>query len=404
MKYPILFRTVAAIVLLGDATHLVTAFHPHAKPTNACGKSLFLGRPMASSSSLQARKTQTCESTRTFDPLHLASDESSLLRPLATTTPASVPLEKEPSNPLDRAGWAAATALVPLTVGAQQAVAATVGISQGYLNPANFQPVCATSDGFYRFLQTSVRAIVGPESFVEYGPLIAGGLLRVRLELCVVESFFQEAVGPFIAQNGISWILPWHETVETFLAGAIFSLATTFILIGSTKIIMVVVTYTDVLIGLPCRIFGGFAFDRASGKPVTLDLGFGPFKKRFIGPPEPKEGEAPLGKDISKADPASLVVILLSGAVRVTGQALGVSLWQSRGNNRYTKTALLFCASLVDDFFLSSVHFFSKHTGTQLVREVLEAIDSFVGRYLVLLATFYLAIKFVHFKIFPDFP
>jgi hypothetical protein len=319
-----LFRTVAAVVLLGNACHLVTAFHLHARPTNICGRSLFLGRPIFSSSSLQARKTQTCTDTRTFDPLNLAaSDELSLLRPLASTTTTTS--SKESSNPLDRAGWAAATALIPLTVGAQQALAAS-DISQGYLNPANFQPVCATSDGFYRFLQTSVRTIVGPESFVEYGPLIAGGLLRVRLELCVVESFFQEAVGPFIAQNGVSWILPWHETVETFLAGAIFSLATTFILIGSTKIIMVVVTYTDILVGLPFRLLGGFAFDRASGKPVTLDLGFGPFKKRIIGPPEPKEGETPFSwKDIGKADPVSLVVILLSGAVRVTGQAVGVS-------------------------------------------------------------------------------
>jgi hypothetical protein len=325
MNYPTLFRTVAAVVLLGDATHVVKAFHPHARHSAACGRSLFLGRPIASSTSLQVRKTQTCTGTRTFDPLNLASEESSLLRPLATTaTSSSVPLEKESSNLLDRAGWAAATALIPITVGAQQALAAS-DISEGFMNPANFQPVCATSDGFYRFLQTSVRAIVGPESFVEYGPLIAGGLLRVRLELCVVESFFQEAVGPFIQQNGVSWILPWHETVETFLAGAIFSLATTFILIGSTKIIMVVVTYTDILVGLPFRLLGGFAYDRALGKPVTLDLGFGPFKKRFVGPPEPKEGEAPLGKDISKADPASLVVILLSGAVRITGQGVGVS-------------------------------------------------------------------------------
>ena len=74
---------------------------------------------------------------------------------------------------------------------------------------------------------------MGPENFSEYGPLIAGGLLRIRLELCVVESFFNEAVGPFIQQNGLNWILPLHETVETFLAGVVFSLATTFILVGS---------------------------------------------------------------------------------------------------------------------------------------------------------------------------
>ena len=42
----------------------------------------------------------------------------------------------------------------------------------------------------------------------------------------MVESFFNEAVGPFIKENGLSWILPLHETVETFLAGTIFALAT----------------------------------------------------------------------------------------------------------------------------------------------------------------------------------
>jgi hypothetical protein len=374
-----LLQTVAAVVLLGDATHLVTAFHPNARRSASCGKkSLFLGRPMASSSSLQARKTQTCTETRTFDPMNLANEETSLLRPLATTTKtkttetSSMPLEKkESSNPLDRAGWAAASALIPMTVGAQNALAVS-GISQGSMNPANFQPVCPTSDGFYRFLQTSLRAIVGPESFVEYGPLIAGGLLRVRLELCVVESFFQEAVGPFIAQNGVSWILPWHETVETFLAGAIFSLATTFILIGSTKIIMVVVTYTDILVGLPFRLLGGFAYDRALGKPVTLDLGFGPFKKRFIGPPEPGEGEAPLGiTDISKADPVSLVVILVSGAVRITGQTVGVSCYGVLVSGKVQAAAtivihqlLCSCSSVSHSptipFLLASV-FHSKH-------------------------------------------
>merc|ERR1719159_2021345 len=86
-------------------------------------------------------------------------------------------------------------------------------VDMSKLTPQNFQPVCPASDGLYRFLQITTESVVGKESFVEYGPLIAGGLLRVRLELCVVESFFNEAVGPFIQQNGVSWILPLHETV-----------------------------------------------------------------------------------------------------------------------------------------------------------------------------------------------
>ena len=79
----------------------------------------------------------------------------------------------------------------------------------------------------------------------------------MRLELCVVESFFYEAIIPFIKENGLSWILPLHETVETFLAGTIFAIASNFILIGSTKIITVIFTYADVFFGLPLRIVGG---------------------------------------------------------------------------------------------------------------------------------------------------
>jgi hypothetical protein len=64
-----------------------------------------------------------------------------------------------------------------------------VPISTGDFNPANFRPVCPASDGVYRFAQSATQNLVGPDNFVEYGPLIAGGLLRIRLELCVVESF-----------------------------------------------------------------------------------------------------------------------------------------------------------------------------------------------------------------------
>ena len=189
------------------------------------------------------------------------------------------------------------------------------------LTVENFQPVCSVSDNVYRVLQQTVAATVGPEKFVEYGPLIAGGLLRVRLELCVVESFISEAVVPFIRDNGVSWILPIHETVETFLAGAIFALATTFILIGSTKLVTVLVTYTDFVFGLPSRLFGGFIFDRAQGKPVTLDIGIGPLQTRVIGPPKDKELPALKVEEIS---PLAWLVLLMSGTVNYFGKTLQV--------------------------------------------------------------------------------
>lgn len=231
------------------------------------------------------------------------------------------------------------------------------------LTPSTFQPVCPASDGFYRFLQGTTVSVVGRENFVEYGPLIAGGLLRVRLELCVVESFFNEAVGPFIEQNGVSWVLPIHETVETFLAGTIFALASTFILVGSTKLVTVLVTYADVFLGLPLRLLGGFAFDRARGKPITFDVGLGPFQTRILGPPKDQDEKEMTSFDLGTAEsPLNLAAAVASGGFKAVGE------------------------------------------GSKLLREVMESLDLFVGRYLVLIATGYIGLKFLHFKVFPDFP
>ena len=198
-------------------------------------------------------------------------------------------------------------------------------LSSGSFDPSTFVPVCPASDGLYRVFQGSAKTIVGAENFQEYGPLIASGLLRVRLELCVVESFFNEAVGPFIRQNGLSWVLPVHETVETFLAGTVFALATTFILVGSTKILTVILTYADFLVGGPLRLFGGFAFDRARGKPVVLDIGLGPFKTRVIGPKDvvvDKDDEWSV--DFSDVGPGDLAVLVISGTAKVLGTIIKV--------------------------------------------------------------------------------
>jgi len=301
---------------------------------------------------LDARRTLVKERS---DPLGLAEEHEVHESGMVHDTKPSSRNQAATALAASTAIWAASV----------QNAAADINLKSfntGNLTPETFQPVCSASDGFYRVLQQTASSLVGPEKFVEYGPLIASGLLRVRLELCVVESFFNEAVGPFIRDNGLSWVLPIHETVETFLAGGIFALATTFILIGSTKLVTVIVTYTDFLLGLPSRLIGGFAFDRARGKPVTLDIGFGPFKTRVIGPPAPKEGEEEPKFNFFEASIPAMVVLVLSGALNVFGKALG------------------------------------------LIREFLEAVDSFVGRYLVLFASFYLIIKFLHFKVFADFP
>jgi hypothetical protein len=121
--------------------------------------------------------------------------------------------------------------------------------------------------------------------------------------------------------------------VETFLAGTIFALATTFILVGSTKLIQIIAFYGDLLVGGPCRLLGGFFFDRARGEPVTLDVSFfGFFKTRLVGPPvDFKEEEIKKASgqkqlvDFDKVKPAEIPLLVLSGGVKLVGEASRVS-------------------------------------------------------------------------------
>jgi len=264
--------------------------------------------PPLSRSSLHARRTLIKE--RSFDPLGIAEEEYIERRPT---------LAVEDAGKLLLGTTSIATGLTALST--DVAVAATgPAFKLDATNPADFQPVCPASDGLYRFLQQSTVSIVGKESFNEYSPLIAGGLLRIRLEICVVESFFNEAVGPFIKDNGVSWILPLHETVETFLAGTIFAFATSFILIGSSKIISVLAAYVDFLVGFPARLFGGFLYDRAAGKKVTLDIGAGSWKTRLVGPPD-EENDVGF---FSVSFPQQIFMVFFA-VLKFGGQVVGVS-------------------------------------------------------------------------------
>jgi hypothetical protein len=336
-------------------------------PTSASSKSSFIRSRERSNNSLLSMQKDTDDAQKSFDPLNAANEfyMDWMHEDRHRHTNGNGRLASKNYLPLGASAALLSAALVVPTA-ADAFSKPNVAISTGEFNPANFRPVCPASDGVYRFAQTTTQNLVGSDNFVEYGPLIAGGLLRIRLELCVVESFFNEAVGPFIEREGVKWILPLHETVETFLAGTIFALASTFILVGSTKIVSVLVTYADLFLGAPCRWFGGFAFDRARGKPVTLDIGFGPFKTRVVGPGDAKEvkKDETLAEilDFKSVESKFIPVVIVTGVVKATGET------------------------------------------SKFARDVFEAIDLFVGRYLTLLASGYIGIKFIHFKVFPDFP
>jgi len=138
-------------------------------------------------------------------------------------------------------------------------------LSNPSLDPSMFVPVCQFSDGFYRTAQGLVYKAAGKATYQEYSPLIAGSLLRVRLEFCVLESFVYESILPFVKARGLSWVFPLKETLETFVAGTVFAVATNLVLIGSTKIITIVVSYVDFFVGWPLRLVFGFTADRLKG-------------------------------------------------------------------------------------------------------------------------------------------
>mmetsp|Transcript_20530 Transcript_20530/g.50369 ORF Transcript_20530/g.50369 Transcript_20530/m.50369 type:complete len:366 (+) Transcript_20530:186-1283(+) len=357
--------TTAALFLLAitDWSQNILAFTPSARMATGWSRTRQSNqqRGALSNIKLNAKKTQLLEKEETetlsendFDVITSDSDDDSY-----SVAPAVA------SSAMLAATGALSTWMITSHMPVANAVTMPKELTSTF-DPSQFVPVCGASDNFYRLLQGTAEAVVGTDNFKEYGPLIASGLLRIRLELCVVESFFNEAVGPFIRENGLSWVLPLHETVETFLAGTVFAIATTFILVGSTKILTVIFTYADFFVGAPMRILGGFSFDRARGRPVTFDIGFGPFKTRIIGPKDlevdENAGKFDFSVDMSKKEVKDLPGIVFAGSVKAAGQAVG------------------------------------------LVRELLDAIDLFVGKSLILWATAYIGFKFLHFKVFPDFP
>jgi len=305
-----------------------------------------------------------------FDPLNLYSQTG---RP-GPSLPASRQPERQARRGAALAVPAVSAALLTAPASALADVLGAVDIKpyEAVLDPRNFVPVCPASDGFYRFGQTLVVGLVGGDNYKEYAPLIAGGLLRVRLELCVVESFVYEAIIPFIKDKGLSWVLPLHETVETFLAGVIFAVASNFILIGSTKLVTVIFTYGDFFVGFPLRVVGGIGWRALEEKampdppPKEDDDEVGGFKGLLRALfRKPVEVVRPSIDEVIEANvdsPKEIASLALWGSLRATGELSGG------------------------------------------VRRAIETLDVFVGRYLLLTTVGYVGIKFVHYKLFDPFP
>lgn len=78
-------------------------------------------------------------------------------------------------------------------------------------------------------------------------------------------------------------------------------------------------------VGIPSRTFGGFFYDRALGRPVTLDIGFGPLKSRILGPSDEVLAEQKEKEElVDLSSPVTLLVVLTSGTVNIVGKTAGV--------------------------------------------------------------------------------
>ena len=88
--------------------------------------------------------------------------------------------------------------------------------------------------------------------------------------------------------------------------------------------------------------------------------------------------------------PASIPVLVSSGAVKLIGETSKVS-WDESTSCISSIKFISLLNSILTNFL-------------QVARDVTDSIDIFVGKYLTLIATGYIGLKFIHFKVFPDFP
>lgn len=236
------------------------------------------------------------------------------------------------------------------------AAAAQPGVMD--MTPETFRPVCPTSDGFYGFGKGAADSLLGAEG-AEYRPLAIEALLRVRLEICVLESFVYEAVIPFVQRKGVGWILPFHESIDTVIAGTVFAIALNFILFGTTKILSVLGIYHDFLLGAPLRLVGyAILPERKKREPAPF------IQINWPGTTTPQdleeEEEKAAADDPKEAPPLPLAVF--------GGVCKGYGIF------------------------------------AEVVKNVLEGVDTFVGRYLAFFSIAYIAFKWAHFRLFNDFP
>jgi hypothetical protein len=253
----------------------------------------------------------------------------------------------------------------------------------------NFQPVCPASDGVFRIGQTMAAGVAGDQTVEDYRPLINDVLIRVRTELCVLESFVRETATPFIAEKGVGWILPLHETSETYVAGIVFMVGANFILLGSTKVVAILAIYLDLLIGLPCRLLGGVFGTLGKGQVAKIE-------KEIDSVMDEQMKEMRRLMDKSDGDMGSKMEAFNARyAEKLDGlKQKKTEAETSTSSGARASAALRTVAVPLSIYGRASLG----------IRQGLEVFDTFCSRYFVTFTVGYIIVKTLHFVFFPDFP
>jgi len=258
---------------------------------------------------------------------------------------------------------------------------------------ANFSPVCPASDGVFRVGQRVALSLAGDSNIENYRPLINDVLIRVRTELCVLESFVRETAIPFVQTKGLGWVLPKHETSETYLAGVVFVVGANFILLGSTKVVAILAIYHDLSLGLVARGMGGL-------------LG-------FMSPGDVRKArEEEFEKLMTKQMEETKKVMLdanMSASEREqktteisTRYAMEMERIKTTQEDKERSDETSGIAKIRKGASVVAIPLKLYGTVSRKTREILEVFDTFCSRYFVAFTVTYIIVKTLHYVVFPD--
>eukprot|EP00242_Pyramimonas_sp_CCMP2087_P006492 CAMPEP_0198210970 /NCGR_PEP_ID=MMETSP1445-20131203/22547_1 /TAXON_ID=36898 /ORGANISM="Pyramimonas sp., Strain CCMP2087" /LENGTH=394 /DNA_ID=CAMNT_0043885143 /DNA_START=66 /DNA_END=1250 /DNA_ORIENTATION=+ len=287
---------------------------------------------------------------------------------------------------------------LPLSMALLLLAAAAPGAAEAAadLNPFfTFNPVCPASDTVFRGGQRLAINIAGDQNIEDYRPLINDVLIRVRTELCVLESFIRETAIPFIQVKGVGWILPLHETNETYLAGVVFMLGLNFILLGSTKVVAIISIYHDLALGVPTRLLGNLlSLADRSRIQEKYDRELEKVMKKQMGETKKVMGQKLIGQEAREGKLQELNSRFNSQMEELKKQ--------QEAKDREMEGSTVGRAGQVASTIAVPLKIYGQTSKT--IRTILEVFDTFCSRYFVAFTVTYIIVKTLHFFIFPNFP